>query len=56
MNVDKVWMQPPDGGHAKEVPATPEALTPLMAQGWTQAEPPSVHDSPAATPTAVHHE
>jgi len=41
----QVWMKPPFGaGPPQEVDATPEILTPLMAAGWSQCEPP-------ATPT-----
>ena len=35
-NVEMVYMQSPQGDEIKEVPATAEALTPLMATGWHQ--------------------
>lgn len=40
--MDRVWMIPPFCvGEPKEVDATPEVLTPLMAAGWSQCEPPA---------------
>ena len=40
--MDKVFMMPPFGvGEPKEVEATPEVLSPLMASGWSQCEPPA---------------
>lgn len=41
---DTVWMQPPDGGEAEEVSATPETLVPLMVAGWRQCAPPEVRE------------
>lgn len=40
MKTDTVWLKPPDGGPPQEVPATIEALSPLMKDGWTQCAPP----------------
>lgn len=40
--MNTVWMKPPFGqGEPKEVEATPEELTPLMAAGWSQCDPPA---------------
>ena len=36
---DKVFMKSP-AGEIREVEATPEVLTPLMAAGWHQYHPP----------------
>jgi hypothetical protein len=37
----KVWLRHPHGGKPVEVDATPEALTPLMVQGYAQCDPPA---------------
>ena len=40
--MERVWMMPPWGqGEPMEVDATPEVLTPLMASGYSQCEPPA---------------
>jgi hypothetical protein len=37
-----VWLVPPWGlGEPMEVEATPDVLTPLMASGYSQCEPPA---------------
>jgi hypothetical protein len=38
MQQDTVFMRSPEG-EVREVAATPETLTPLMAQGWHQHHP-----------------
>jgi len=43
---DKVFLKSPSG-EIREVEATPEALTPLMASGWHQH-----HSAPAAIPAS----
>lgn len=35
---ETVTMKAPFTGELKEVEATPDALTPLMVQGWTQVK------------------
>jgi hypothetical protein len=40
--MSKVWLMPPWGlGEPLEFDATPEILTPLMASGYSQCEPPA---------------
>ena len=39
-NVEMVYMRSPQGDQIKEIPATAEALTPLMAAGWHQVPAP----------------
>jgi hypothetical protein len=39
--MEHVYMQPPEGGEPKLVPAVPEELVPLMVQGWRQVEVPN---------------
>lgn len=46
--MENVYMQSPDG-EVREVPATPEALTPLMVLGWVQVDAPAT--APAVTET-----
>jgi hypothetical protein len=41
MGKEMVFMESPAGDEIKEVEATPEALTPLMAHGWHQVSPPA---------------
>jgi len=38
--MDHVFMQNPEGGETKLVPAVPEELVPLLVQGWRQVDPP----------------
>ena len=38
-----VFLRSPGGDEIKEVEATPEKLTPLLAQGWSQVPTPSGH-------------
>jgi hypothetical protein len=38
---ETAWLKPPDGGAPREVEVTPEALSPLMKDGWTQCAPPA---------------
>jgi hypothetical protein len=39
--MEHVYMQPPEGGEPKLVPAVPDELVPLMVQGWRQVEAPA---------------
>ena len=41
MQTEKVFMKSPSG-EVREVEATPEVLTPLMASGWHQHHPETV--------------
>lgn len=40
---DLVFLESPQGDEIKEVEATPEKLTPLMAAGWHQVPAPPGH-------------
>jgi hypothetical protein len=44
--MDNVYLKSPSG-EVREVEATPEALTPLMAAGWHQHYPESAPAAPA---------
>ncbi len=46
-----VFLRSPSGDEIKEVGATPEKLTPYLAQGWNQVPAPDGHPV-----TAVHEE
>ena len=43
MAADLVFMQSPQGDEVKEVEATAESLSPLMAAGWNQVPTPVGH-------------
>jgi hypothetical protein len=55
-NVEKVYMESPQGDEIRHVDGTTATLTPLMAQGWHQVPAPAAptansEDTPkAATP------
>ena len=48
MSAAIVFMQSPEGDETKEVEATAEKLTPLMAQGWNQVPAPAGFKQPVA--------
>jgi hypothetical protein len=41
--VPTAFLESPQGDEIKEVPATPENLTPLLAAGWHQVPAPAGH-------------
>ena len=41
--VQAVFLRSPHGDEIKEIEATPEKLTPFLAQGWTQVPAPDGH-------------
>jgi len=47
-NVEKVYMQSPQGDEVRHVDGTAAVLTPLMADGWHQVPAPA---APTAEPT-----
>lgn len=52
METQTAWMQPPFGrGEPKEIPV--DELTPYMVRGWTQCDPPSNSETPAAPAKGV---
>ena len=51
MTADHVYLQAPYGGEIREVEATPEALVPLLVQGWHQVPPPA--DREAMAPIGI---
>jgi hypothetical protein len=49
MAADLVFMQSPQGDEVKEVEATAEKLSPLMAAGWNQVPTPAGHKPAVST-------
>lgn len=45
MSVPTAFLESPQGDEIKEVEATPEKLTPLMAAGWHQVPAPAKHET-----------
>jgi len=45
MSVPTAFLESPQGDEIKEVEATSEKLTPLMAAGWHQVPAPATHET-----------
>ncbi|HZV03768.1 MAG TPA: hypothetical protein VE999_01640 [Gemmataceae bacterium] len=50
---DVAYMRSPHTGEIRQVEVTPEALSPLMSQGWTQVPAPA--EQKPATPVEEEH-